>query len=223
MKGCHHAGFRLLLWLAALFAVGSLTVWAGNSFRFSETLTDQLLCDDDQGVVSCETFRSGRFRLNVTVFDEEIDPSQFDAATPCTIAIGDFTFAGALGDDPHYTAGKNKATFRLTDQVCDGIGNCTTFTHGTIILRITKTGLKITISSRTGADVRAEPSPLASDYIDDEPGLISDFRPSSASIQLGDHSTSTNLVISATVKQQTISIAGGGVALGNVKLSAFAD
>jgi hypothetical protein len=213
----------LLRWLAALFAAVCVPVWAGNSFRFTETLTDQLLCDDDQGVVSCQTFRSGRFRLDVTVSDEGIDSSQFDKTTPFVITIGDFTFAGTLGDDPHYAAGKTKASFRLTDQVCNGLGKCATLTHGAIDLRITKTGLKITVATRTGADVRGESPALANNYIDDEPGLISDFQPSSASIQLGDHSTSTNLAISATVKQQTISIAGGGVALGNVKLSAFAE
>lgn len=224
MKGGHHLGFKLLLGCTTLVVFLTTAAWAGSTFRFSERLSDQLLCsnDDNEVVISCQPFQSGRFRLEVAVPESEINASQFGPTTPIHIVIGDFTFTGTLGDDPRYTAGKSMARIRLTDQVCDGLG-CTTFTHGVVVLQITKAGLKITISTRTGADVRAEPSALAINYINDTPGMISDFLPSSASIEVGDISASTNLAVSATVQQRMTSALGEEFTLGNVKLSAFAE
>jgi len=222
--GCHHTGFKSLLGCAALFAVISTEVGADSPFKFSERLSTQLVCDtDDNNVVtSCQPSQTGHFKLEVAVLDSETDPSQFTPATPVNIVIGDFTFTGTLGDDPKYVAGDKSARIPLTDQTCDGPG-CATFTHGFILLKITKTGFKIVVSTRTTADVHASPSALASNYIDDEAGTISDFVPSAISIQVGDHSATTNLAVSATVKQLATSALGIEYSLGRVKLSAFPE
>jgi hypothetical protein len=224
VNGRHHAGFGLLVGCVALWAVITTGSGADSTFRFSERLSDQLLCntDDNDVVTSCQPFQSGHFRLVVAEADPETDPSQFNPSTPVNIVIGDFAFAGTLGDDPKYTAGKNVARIPLTDQVCDGPG-CATFTHGRIVLRTTKTGFKITVSTRTTTEVHASPSALASNYINDEAGEISDFLPSAVNIQVGDHSASTNLAVSANVKQLTTSALGTEYTLGRVKLSASAE
>jgi hypothetical protein len=224
VKGRHHAGFELLVGCVALWAVITTGSGADSTFKFSERLSDQLLCntDDNDVVTSCQPFQSGHFRLVVAEADPETDPSQFNPTTPVNIVIGNFTFTGTLGDDPKYTAGKNVARIRLTDQVCDGL-DCTTFTHGRIVLRTTRTGFKITVSTRTTTDTHAEPSALATNYINDQPGMISDFVPSAVSIQVGDNSASTNLTVSANVQQRMTSALGTEYALGRVRLSATAE
>jgi hypothetical protein len=222
--GRHHIGFKMLLGYASLTVVTSTGVGADSTFKFFERLSTQLICniDDNNVATSCQPFQTGHFKLTVAVPDSETDPSQFTAATPINIAIGGFTFTGTLGDDPKYTAGKSVARIPLTDQTCDG-PDCATFTHGFILLKLTRTGVKMTVSTRTTADVHASPSAFASNYIDDEAGVISDVVPSAISIQVGDHSASTNLAVSATVKQLTTSALGTEYSLGNVRLSGFPE
>ena len=224
MLGRHQIGFKLLLGCAALTVVTSTGVGADSTFKFFERLSTRLICDTDDNNVatSCQPFQTGHFKLTVAVPDSETDPSQFTPATPVNIAIGGFTFAGTLGDDPKYTAGKNVARIPLTDQTCNG-PDCATFTHGFILLRITKTGVKIIVSTRTTADVHASPSAFASNYIDDEAGVISDVVPSAINIEVGNDSASTNLAVSATVKQLTTSALGTEYSLGKVRLSGFPE
>jgi hypothetical protein len=168
---------------------------------FKENWVDKAKCQKSRGGdVQCEEISSGKLTIKSTVTPEDPgatgtpDPSQFDPTTPFDITIGNFSYAGTLGGDPKYVAGRNHATLLLTGEVCDANGQCKeNVKHGYVLLSMTKKGLKVSISTLTGADAlgNSYETPIVANNFDGQTtGPVTDAL--SARIDLGDFSYSTD-------------------------------
>ena len=168
---------------------------------FKESWVDKAKCQNlGGGDIQCEEISDGKLTVSATVRPSDlgasgtVDPSQFDPTTPFDISIGNFSYSGTLGGDPKYTAGKNKATLLLTGEVCDAGGVCKeNVKHGHILLSMTKKGLKVSISTLTGADAlgNSYETPIDANNFDGQSsGPVTDAL--SASLDLGDFSYSTD-------------------------------
>jgi hypothetical protein len=168
---------------------------------FKESWADKAKCQNlGAGDIQCEEISDGKLAVNATLTPSEpgasgtLDSSQLDPTTRFDITIGNFAYSGTLGEDPKYVAGKDKITFPLTGEVCDADGTCKeNIEHGHILLSMTKKGLKVSISTLTGADAlgNSYETPIDANNFDGQTtGPVTDAL--SASLDLGDFSYSTD-------------------------------
>ena len=97
----------------ALLLLGSVaqSVWA-DSLSFSETLADKLISHREEGGTTYEIVQTGTFNLRGTMTWQQLAAiTNIDANTEFSIEFGSFTFAGVLGNDPKFKAGRRSASF----------------------------------------------------------------------------------------------------------------
>jgi hypothetical protein len=200
-----------------------------DAISFSESSADKAVCvrDPDFGDVFCDELTTGKFTLKATVFStvDLTDPAivaLLDPSTPVSLTIGDWEWDGTLGDDPKYVGGAKKAKLKIQHERCRETAQdeiCKDVTHATISLSVTKKGLSVVISAKTGdTDVEEfETSPLASEHAED-PGNFTDTVPASIDIGNGTLAESVTLIVTGTTKIHTVLKGGDEFDLGNVKL-----
>jgi hypothetical protein len=191
---------------------------SADSFKCKETQTDKLVGSCNDGF---DVFTTGTFGITAKVFsDTNLTANAFDPETTVNISVGDWSFSGILGDDPKYVAGAKRTTFLLTHEKCPDEGDCKTKTHGKVSLKFTAKGLLVNISAKTGytATEDFESSGINANVHASDNTNFTDII--SASISIGDLSTSTGVAVIGTAKTKTVTQCNGDVEdnLNNVKL-----
>jgi hypothetical protein len=101
----------LTVFLIATSAFGA----SGNTFKFSDSLQDKVLCLEDYGY--CDVFPSGKFQINVKInFEDGNVIDQFNSDTCLGIDVGDIFLFSCLGDDPRYQNGTTRANIVYSDE-----------------------------------------------------------------------------------------------------------
>lgn len=199
----HRRGVTVVLAFAALGLGFASSPALCAPALFKESWVDKAKCQNlGGGDIQCEEISDGKSAVSATIMPSEpgasgtLDSSQLDPTTRFDITIGNFSYSGTLGEDPKYAAGKDKVTLPLTGEVCDADGNCKeNVEHGHILLSMTKKGLKVSISTLTGADAlgNAYETPIVANEFDGQPtGSVTATLP--ASLDLGEFSYSTDAV-----------------------------
>ena len=192
----------------ALLTLMASPVCAGDSLKLKEAHKHALKCTNQDGDSWCDMMAPGSISVKAKVFtDGSANPTNYNADTYVVLSVGDFYWEGYLGDDPKYVSGGSRATFSLTHEVWnDKTGESKVVTHGKISLGISSKGLTVSVSTKTGDvlvpydDLGA--SSVIAPYHDDDPdGSFTDLI--TASISVGDQSTSADVAIAGTVKHKT--------------------
>ena len=181
----HRRGVTVVLAFAALGLGFASSPALCAPALFKESWVDKAKCQNlGGGDIQCEEISDGKSAVSATIMPSEpgasgtLDSSQLDPTTRFDITIGNFSYSGTLGEDPKYAAGKDKVTLPLTGEVCDADGNCKeNVEHGHILLSMTKKGLKVSISTLTGADAlgNAYETPIVANEFDGQPtGSVTD-------------------------------------------------
>ena len=171
---------RILLAVAVTAAVLAAGI-ARADVKFKETVKDKLKRSKVAGPAFVEITR-GTFRAKGRVFDTPafggVNPALFGPTTPVAISVGGFHFSGVLGDDPKYTPGAKKATFKMyREDVTLG----KTILVYRVQLRASPRGLKISVKGFADADEGI----LAGAFLDQTTGMYGD-NTMSAYIRIGD-------------------------------------
>ena len=204
----------------AMVAVMATATYAADSFKLSETYNSKLKCETERyygyTYFYCEELWSGKFTINAKLFtDTGVNPASFNSETPVEILVGDFYFAGVLGDF-EYVPGGNSATFKFTGEKCSGYyyDNCKTVTLGTISLKFSAKGMTVKISGKTD-DENFYPL-FALNWTDKDTGTYTDS--TSASISVGGLTYSQEISINGTVKRKVTTKDEEEYSLFNIKL-----
>jgi hypothetical protein len=191
-----------------------------NTLTFSETLSDKIVCANDEGDWYCDMFTKDSFTISATVLLSGVDITQFDGDILFDLSVGGLDVPHFLNDDPKYTPVKTSATFVET-YVDD---NDREHIYQTVKLKWTATQLTVTIKGKTSDIFTSGLSPiLAYDYDGVVSGPINNTI--SGSIVFGDVSvdfdpvtvTGTVLTKDVTTKDKnelfpsTVKIKGSGV------------
>lgn len=158
--------------LVALLAILSLASAAlADSFSFSETFKDKVVCERDQGDVFCDVASIGRFRIaGSRTWKGVVDISAINADTAFHIAFGNLDFTAMLSDDPNYVVGKTSATFIIGEHFND---NDKEFVDGKIVVKWNAKRVSIGVSGKLGGQSELEPV-LADLYTENDSGPFSD-------------------------------------------------
>jgi hypothetical protein len=97
----------LFLSFVALTSTKVYAVAASNTFKFTDTYLQKVLCSKVLGY--CDVFDSGKFTVAAKMSLAGIDISKFNRDTAFYIYVGRFNWQCQLGDDPSFVAGKSKS------------------------------------------------------------------------------------------------------------------
>jgi hypothetical protein len=104
----------LFLVSAALLTSTSAFGASGNSFKFSDSLKEKLLCDN---YGFCDIFQFGKFQINAKINFENVDISKFNSDTCLDVAVGWFSLTTCLGDPgSSYQHGATRASMVFTGE-----------------------------------------------------------------------------------------------------------
>jgi hypothetical protein len=100
-----------LILFVSIIALTSANVYAAaaaNTFKFTDTYTQKVLCSSYYGY--CDVFDSGKFTITAKIsLAPNIDTSKFDRDTEFYIYVGRFDWYCQLGEDPRFIPGKSKS------------------------------------------------------------------------------------------------------------------
>lgn len=192
-----------LLGFVTMVLIGILPVadsFAADSFNFTESLKDRVVCFREEGEVYCEQISSGKFKIIAKLSLSGIDITQFYEETDIEIMIGSFNFIARLGDDPKYTYGKKSAKFILSEPVEDDEGNIKKhIKYLNVSLRWNSKQLTVVINGKTPSYL--DPV-LASNYTGGDSGMISDT--TVASVRFGDIEVLFDVYLTSKVRSKTV-------------------
>lgn len=154
-----------IIWMVGVFQA------AGQSLTLTERLIDRLNCRTNQGAVVCGVMPTGRIAVAATVPLGGIDARGFDRSTPVVISVGDFEYAGVLGDDPKYVPGRNRATL-LRTQVDPLTGKTREATRLSFSWNRHVMRLRLTANVERGSFIHAETITTAGHVTADQIALI---------------------------------------------------
>ena len=203
----------------ALWGVCSVNVRAAatptDTFSLSESQKDSLVCSNKTSE-SCDTITTGKVSAKALFFAGDTNAlAAVGLGTDFDITIGNFEFASVIGSGK---LSHNSATFALTDVDCAKTP-CKTNTHGTVKLQITKKGLSISVSTKTGAtaDEQFESSVIADDHATDD-AAFTDTIDVSIIINGGSSADSFTVGVSGVAATKSTSKNGGSFDLNSVKV-----
>jgi hypothetical protein len=88
---------------------------SGNSFKFSDSLKDKLICSKAYGY--CDLYDFGKFQINSKINFEDVDISQFNSNTCLDVEVGEFYLLTCLGDpESSYQQGATRANMLFTGE-----------------------------------------------------------------------------------------------------------
>jgi hypothetical protein len=185
-----------------------------SSLHLREVLKDKVSCDSED----CFANPSGSFAITIRMPLSDVGTAQFNSSTALNLNIGDsFSLSHVLGDDPHYTTRKTRATFvdkvnnynSDSDKMLKYITTTIQWTKG--VLTLTMKGTTSTATDR--------PAVLANQYYESPTAIINDT--TTASIEFGGKTVVFDVVnISGAVVTVEVTGRGDTFAVSGVELTA---
>ncbi len=206
-----------LLGFVTMVLIGILPVadsFAADSFNFTESLKDRVVCFREEGEVYCDQISSGRFKIIAKLSLSGIDITQFYEETDIEIMIGSFNFAARLEDDPKYIYGKKSAKFISSEAVEDDFGNIKKYIkYLNVSLRWNSKQLTVVINGKT--PYYLDPV-LASNYTGGDPVMVSDT--TAASVRFGEVEVLFDVNLTGKVSLKNVYKGGVEFTLYNVRI-----
>ena len=97
----------LFLSIVALTSANVYAAAAANTFKFTDTYTQKVLCSKSAGY--CDVFDSGKFTITAKISLANIDISKFNRGTGFYIYVGRFEWYCELGEDPRFIPERSKS------------------------------------------------------------------------------------------------------------------
>ena len=148
---CRRSVVGLLSFILLLSsAVGALAGGSAptNTLKFTESLGEKVLCVQSGDNWSCHKMAGDAFKISAKIVLTGVDIASFGPTTSFDLTLGDLHITRQLGDDPAYTAGTTKATFRATYLNSKG----KLAVYQTVSLKWTATQLTVSVTGKT-ADI----------------------------------------------------------------------